>query len=408
MGKFSVAAGLFGSDGAAVSQNSSSKATGSHDYPDVVDLATPSRNDPHHVTKENERRKSRRLLEQVRTGSLRVAYEGARTRQIVIMARENSDRQVDLADHIFRSSQESNQALNDIAKRTEGLSESNRKAVEIARETGNRLDSAASGLNRAHNQMASFQESVEQLSKASDNISRISAMVRDFSKKTNLLALNAAIEAARAGESGASFTVVAEEVRSLANKVAESNEEIRSTLEQMNSLVAGASAGAQEIADQTGQAQQVLNDATEQFHHLLSDSEANYAEIEQIGTAMEELTHTNHSVYQSTAQIKDLGEKLQQESVQSDEFSRLLRETAENNLAQLCRARTGAGPIEDLLGAVRRVATSFRLCLRAFMDKALMSSIVTISGSRILIHRSIVSAISMRCGGLCRMPLMRR
>ncbi|WP_200192959.1 methyl-accepting chemotaxis protein [Halorhodospira abdelmalekii] len=315
----------------------------------MLDLTPPSRQDPAHLVKERERRASRLLLEKVRGGSLRAAFVGARLRQIVKMARYNADRQVEIASCIFSASEESSQALTDIARRTEGLSESNRKAVEIARDTGQRLDSASDGLDRAYQRVASFREHVGQLSESSQNIARISEMVHDFSKKTNLLALNAAIEAARAGESGASFTVVAEEVRSLANKVSESNNEIRKTLDQMNALVESASAGAADIAQHTSDAQEVLSQATETFRHLLHDSEHNYAEIEQIGTAMEELTYTNRSIHDNANHIKELGDSLQAEAASSDDSSRRLQETLESNLAQLCRVRTGHGPLEALL-----------------------------------------------------------
>lgn len=326
---------------------------------ELLDLSPPSPETPAHSVVEGERAPMRRLLEQLRAGSLRVAYEGARTRQIILLARQNAELQEGMADDIFQSSKESSEALDDIARRTEGISESNRKAVDIARDTGERLNSASEGLNRAHDRVQSFRQTVNELSTASENISRISGMVRDFSKQTNLLALNAAIEAARAGEAGASFTVVAEEVRSLAAKVAEANEEIRGTLEQMDGLVNSAAAGAEEIGTQTGEAQEVLNDATDRFRQLLQDSEANYSELEQIGTAMEQLTNTNQEIYRRTGEIKNLGNLVSKEANQSDTFSQTLRETTEKTLADLCRVRTGSGPLEDLLR--RREATRDRL-----------------------------------------------
>lgn len=359
------------SDSANVSAAAAASAAESKEEAgaNMVDVAPPPPETPYQPVVERERAPVRDLLDDLRLGVLRVAFEGARTRQIILLARQNAELQEGMADDIFKSSHESSEALEDIARRTEGISESNRTAVEIARETGSRLDEASDGLNRAHDRVVQFRENVEKLSEASSNIARISGMVKDFSKQTNLLALNAAIEAARAGEAGASFTVVAEQVRDLAGKVSEANAEIGSTLEQMDGLVHGAAQGAEEISSQTGAAQDVLSEATAQFRQLVNDSEANYAELEQIGTAMEELTNTNREIYRRTGEIKNLGELVSKEANDSDTFSRTLRETAERALAELCRVRTGAGPLEELLERRRKTRDRLQGMLQALYDR---------------------------------------
>ncbi len=75
-------------------------------------------------------------------------------------------------------------------------------------------------------------DSIKEISKSSKTIEEINKIIGEISFQTNLLALNASVEAARAGEHGKSFAIVAESIRELADKTAQSTEEIsRLTLE---------------------------------------------------------------------------------------------------------------------------------------------------------------------------------
>ncbi|BFM49711.1 methyl-accepting chemotaxis protein [Marinomonas sp. THO17] len=94
-----------------------------------------------------------------------------------------------------------------------------------------RLQDAKTGTQEIRDVVRTTAESVKSLDQKTNEIAGIITTISDITNQTNLLALNAAIEAARAGEHGRGFSVVADEVRSLAAKTSDAAEEIQSMLE---------------------------------------------------------------------------------------------------------------------------------------------------------------------------------
>jgi methyl-accepting chemotaxis protein len=213
-------------------------------------------------------------------------------------------------------------------------------ATEVARASNEADEDAKRGTNTTHmaitgieQLMASIEESAEvitKLDKQSEGVGAVLDVIKAIAEQTNLLALNAAIEAARAGEAGRGFAVVADEVRSLANRSHESTQEIEDIIEQLQS---GAKAAVNAMNNAQGAAGQRLDEVQSADETLRSIAER-VSNIHSMNEAMaqtvEQQVQITHTVQSSIASINDTANSTTEvaglTSGQSEEIVRLARE----------------------------------------------------------------------------------
>ncbi len=133
-------------------------------------------------------------------------------------------------------------AMEEMAVSISQISDNAQDAQKLASDAGQSaghghkvVESAVSEMVKVADLVSQTAQTIDRLATESDNIGAIVGVIREIADQTNLLALNAAIEAARAGEQGRGFAVVADEVRKLAERTAQSTGEIVGLVERIQS-----------------------------------------------------------------------------------------------------------------------------------------------------------------------------
>jgi methyl-accepting chemotaxis protein len=187
--------------------------------------------------------------------------------------------------------------------------ESSRTTREFAKDGGSVVETTITVMSQIAQQVDASASTVAVLGERSDQIGAIIGTIGDIADQTNLLALNAAIEAARAGEQGRGFAVVADEVRSLAERTTRATKEITCMIKSIQQETLGAVTAMNLGVAQVKQGTDEAARSGKSLGQILSQVDQVTDQINQIALAAGEQTSTTAEISTNIDKITELASR---------------------------------------------------------------------------------------------------
>ncbi|MBR9840729.1 MAG: HAMP domain-containing protein [Rhodobacteraceae bacterium] len=266
-------------------------------------------------------------------------------RESADLVQRNSRELSNMSTEMSRRSEVQAATLEESAAALEEMSSSVRAAAERADDADRRV---VDGRRRAEEGGAIMERALAAMSSiaaSSDQITQIISVIDDIAFQTNLLALNAGVEAARAGESGKGFSVVASEVRSLAQRASESAREIKTLVSNSSQQVKDGG----QLVEQTGATLsdivRYVTEVSEMVGEIAVAAKEQAAGLQEINVGVAELDKVTQ---QNAAMVGETSAASQQLSSEAQRLtSQLNRFSGGDGYVELEEVTPVSAPIEE-------------------------------------------------------------
>ena len=248
--------------------------------------------------------------------------------------------QFERTDQVATAMHEMSATAQEVARHAAEAAHAADDADNSARQGGRVMESTIQTITGMRGEIANTADVIRRLEADSGRIGKVLEVIRGIAEQTNLLALNAAIEAARAGEQGRGFAVVADEVRTLAQRTAESTAEIHQIIDTVQSGALNAVRAIESGQNRSEEGVTQVTEAGAMLQRITGAVEAIRDMNRQIATAAEEQTSVAEDISRNLTEITAIASSNQENVERTQAASHTLRDLS-GELSQVTQ-RLGA------------------------------------------------------------------
>ena len=280
--------------------------------------------------------------------ALAIKFMKSRTTTILTRAAESAESLESISEKSSQSVDETHQAISDQQSELQAISAAiNEMSSAIQEVSGNTTQTSVAAedatestfngrdmINKSLNETQILSEhvtdvaaAIEKLGEDSIAIGTVMDVINGIAEQTNLLALNAAIEAARAGEQGRGFAVVADEVRTLAQRTQQSTEEIKTIVDRLQASSKESISAMDAAKKKVDECLSFNKDAGEAYEKISQSVSMIKDMTIQVATAVEQQSHVTDETNRNISNIQTGSEKVAEAFNDTAETASTLKES---------------------------------------------------------------------------------
>ena len=251
--------------------------------------------------------------------------------------------------------------LNDMDRSLSHMVNTTSHMMESSIESSKTAQAGGELVQKTAGQMQTIEQAVKEaelviagLEQKSKDITSILGVINGIADQTNLLALNAAIEAARAGEAGRGFSVVAEEVRKLAEQSGSSSKEIESLTNEIVDEIEKSQKMFKQVAGEVQSGLNITDETKVSFEKITHKTSEMTEQMKQMNGSAQELSHGSSDISQAVNQIKEL-------SRESSAGFQDIAASAEEQLASMEEISSSSATLSQMAEELRELIKQFKI-----------------------------------------------
>ncbi|HZN93753.1 MAG TPA: methyl-accepting chemotaxis protein, partial [Myxococcales bacterium] len=215
------------------------------------------------------------------------------------------------------------------AKKAESMLEAAIRADEVGKQGEASLAATLGGLGEIREQVTTIAAQIGKLAERTQQIGTITRTVKDLADQSNMLALNAAIEAVRSGEHGKGFSIVAREIRNLADQSIRATERVKEILDDTARAIRAAAQTTDRGTERMEQELVQVKGSGESLKELSTILQNSGNVVRQIAAAVQQQDAGFAQIFVAIADLSTLMDESLQRLSTTEQAARLVRETSE-------------------------------------------------------------------------------
>ena len=266
----------------------------------------------------------RSMISALQTNSHNIETSVQRVSRVAAETADGADLQFNEVQQVQQAMTELTNVVDAVTHKTDEALDLSQNAQQSVTEGGEIISQTENVIKMLAEQFEHTSATISELKKETENIGTVLEVIQGISEQTNLLALNAAIEAARAGEQGRGFAVVADEVRTLAQRTQESTHTIQEIIESLQTQANSAEKITQTSSKEAANGVDIVIKAKESFEHVTETMNAMGSMSNEIKQSADSQLQLVNEIDHNISNVSDIASKSQSGAHDSAEESEQL------------------------------------------------------------------------------------